>query len=425
MQLEQDGGITVSAQEDALSIYDLDPDDELEADPAPDTALVVQNSPGRPGRPVVDEILYIARNGAGVRARASLSWSPPVADAVAAQYEIRYRDIAGEVWLSGPTVPASQLSAQIDDLPAGTYDFAVRGVSPAGAASAWATTRRLFLGLSALPSAPTGLRLSMLGGNATLLWDRTPDLDVEVGGSFVLRHSPLTSGATWVNGIPVSDSIPGAATQVTIPAQAGTYMLRSRDSTGQLSATVASITTTAPTVVNWTVAATVDEHPSFAGVKSGFGVAAGVMSVDVIGNVASWADFGAVASVAQETGAVASALYTFQNRIDLGSVKTVRILPDVVTDVALHLTTVGARGLPISQWHSFSGVADGDVATATLEWRTTPDDPSGSPTWSDWERLGPTEVSIRAAEFRLRCATHDHAYRLSTDSLGATAYEVT
>lgn len=413
--------ITVTWQEYA-DVYDFAPDEELESDPAPNTALVPIIDPGPPGRPQVEESLFVAREAGGVRARVTLSWAPPEERDIAAVYRVRYRVVGATAWETGPVSP--ELTAEIVDLPPGIYDFAVRGEALTGTTSPWSTTRRQLHGLTARPAVPTGITLSTFAGTATLGWDRSPDLDVRVGGSFVLRHSSLTSGATWADGITIAESIPGNATQCTVPSRTGTYMLRSRDSGGRLCEGKAAISTNDPSVIAWTPIATVNEHPGFTGVKVGCGVDASVLKVDVVGNVSTWADFGAVASVAQESGARPAASYTFQNRIDLGTVQNIRLLASVSPSTVLHLTTIGARGLPISRWDSFGGVVDGDEADARVEIRFTEDDPGASPTWSDWRRADGSELRARAVEGRLVITTVDHAYRWGTSALTLVAYGV-
>lgn len=424
MSIEPGGMLTLHVQEENAAIYALQPDDQPDVPLTTQPESAVAGVPGPPSRPRVTEQLYVARNGAGVRAKAILAWSAPVDRDYAALYRVRYRLEGATRWQDGPVV--GEAEAEIFDISAGVYEFGVRGVSASGLASAWSPTRRAEIyALSARPATPTNLRLSTFLGTANLSWDPAADLDVEIGGAFLLRHSALTAGATWASGVPIGGAIPGNSSAITVASRPGTYMIRARDSTGQLSPSFASISTTSPDVIAFTLLATVTEDPTFLGVKTGCAVATGSLLVNVVGDIDSWADTDTVANWDLETGAIAASSYAFANQYDHGSVAALRVLPAIQTDVTQHLPLWDDRGLPIDEWLDVDGSVDGDEFEARVQFRHTPDDPAGSPTWSEWSQLDGTEISARAMQFRVIMATSDPAYRGQIDALAAKIYGVT
>jgi hypothetical protein len=101
-----------------------------------------------------------------------------------------------------------------------------------------------------------------------------------------------------------------------------------------------------------------------------------------------------------DAGVEAEGYYSFSERVDLGDV--------YVSRISAQMAAIGIDfGEDVFNRTDFFTVDDffgGDSSLwrATIEMRTTNDDPAGSPTWSTWETLAPGDYSARAFEFRLK-----------------------
>lgn len=78
------------------------------------------------------------------------------------------------------------------------------------------------VGLTAPPAAVSGFSVIASSGNAILSWALSPDLDVQINGSIIIRHSSKTTGAVWEDGI-ILEEFPGGAVQGIVPLITGTY----------------------------------------------------------------------------------------------------------------------------------------------------------------------------------------------------------
>jgi hypothetical protein len=111
-------------------------------------------------------------------------------------------------------------------------------------------------------------------GFAVSRWDLSSDLDVKIGGRAIVRHSPLTTGAVWEDGILISGSValpgfPGdTIMSPPLPLKSGTYLLKFRDSTGNYSLNAASFVATEGMITGFTTLVTITEDAAFSGAKT-------------------------------------------------------------------------------------------------------------------------------------------------------------
>jgi hypothetical protein len=110
-----------------------------------------------------------------------------------------------------------------------------------------------------------------------------------------------------------------------------------------------------------------------------------------------------------EGNIVASGIYYFSNSIDLGEKYTSRVRP---TFKVGHKDYVNSFDSASGDFDDREGLFDGgsdqfDKTSAKLQLRHTDDDPSGSPTWSDWQEFIVADISARAMEFRVVLTTTD------------------
>ena len=393
------------------------------SDPTPNTNLPNPLNVGSPGALAISEEIYITRNGAGVKAKAILNWTP-ASDIFVRQYEIQYKLTSDSVYQVAGITSGNQI--EVLDISPGIYDFRIKAINSIGVSSAWtsAAPHEIF-GLSAKPSALTNLTLSAVSSMAMLTWDQSTDLDVRIGGKIEVRHSSLTTGASWADSVSLGSgsSLNGTATFAVLPLVEGTYLVRAVDSSGIKSDTV-SISTDAATALAYTTLSTITESPTFPGVKDD------TIEVDstlrLIGQteIDSWADFDAILNFDIGPGGVdTGGSYLFDTGYDYGSVSRIRLTRKITSVLAQPLDNVDSRSALIDSWADFDGT-DAAAGDCRVFVRHTDDDPAGSPSWSGWELLTVNEYNHRAFEFKAELSVNDPAYNIRVSELSVTASEI-
>lgn len=354
---------------------------------------------------IVSDESVLVRTVTGLQSRIVVSYSFPagstiLADKVQAQWRLSG---LSQAWSSLSDVTASRAgSIAIPDVIDGQrYDVRLRSVSAWGVPSDWAETSHTVEGKSNPPADVSGLALQFSGGRAIVTWDAHPDLDVQVGGAILIRHSRKTSGATWADGADIGGQIAGTATSANLPAISGTYMARAIDGGERLSTGTALVATDAPNLINYNVVQEISEHPAFSGVKTDVTAASGTLKLT-------------------ETSGKAAleGVYEFAGSVDLGGAFLCRVV-GVITAGGYEIgDTIDARLDPIDSWSAFDGSTVDDVS-AQIEIRTTQDDPGGSPVWSAWKTLlTGTEIKLRALQARCRLKTGNQNHNVAVTELG-------
>lgn len=375
----------------------------LVLEPLPTTALAA-SPPAAPRDLTVTESLYLAALGV-VAVHVTVSWLP-VDRAI--HYEITWR--AG---IDNPqTVTVSSPSYDIAPAAPGLYEIAVRAVDAIGRRSPASTLTMSIAGKTAPPADVTGLALAALGGQAHLSFDPPPDLDVVVGGSLRVRHSPWLVNATWEDAVDIGAAIPGSATSAVLPLLSGTYLAKWVDSSGNESHNAVAVSTDAPDVLALNVVESVTEHPTWSGTKNGvaYGPDWGGIKLDSRDTIASRTDPVSDWPRLSVLGGVrASGEYLSATTVDLGAVYTSRLTAMLRVRTLDEADTIAQRADNVTLWPSVVGQAVTD-ATARLYVRTTDDDPAGAPTWSAWQPFMVADWTARAFQFRLalESASPDH-----------------
>jgi len=365
-----------------------------------------------PGIPDVTESKYETTGSAGVKARATMAWIA-VPDAFVVDYLPEYRVAAG-TWVVRPAT--STVTADIDDIAPGSYEFRLRARNAMGVISDYSGTRtKEIIGLTDAPIDVTDFSVVAFAGAATGRWTLTTDLDVKIGGRIFVRWTPLTVAAVWENGVDVGD-FNGDATSGPLPMLTGTYFAKFRDSTEHWSAAAASFVLTAGNITALPSSMTVTEHTSYAGAKSGTVAVDGLLKLDgttlidsLTGLVDSWGYIDSMGGVAT------SGTYDFASVMDFGSVVTRRITPTIQ---ALAFDTgdlVDLRGM-VDEWDS----VDGDVindATAQLLAAISTDAVS----YGAWFPMPSGDVTCRAIKYRLALASGAATHNIQISELSVTA----
>lgn len=391
-------GVDLTLRETASTVYDWSSSEETAVDPAPDTDLPNPFAVAPPGTPSVVETLYETTGSAGVKSRATMSWlaSP---DAQAVNYQPEYRLAAATTWTVLPLVRG--LSVDIEDLAAGTYRFRVRAINRIGAASQYSIeTAAEIYGLTAAPSDVTGFSVIKTSGVGIAQWTVHPDLDVQINGAIVIRHSPLTSGATWVDGV-IVEEFPGGLISGIVPLITGTYMAKARDSSGNYSATMVDFVATEGMITGFTTADTVTEHTGFTGTKTNVVLDGGLGGIQL------------------DTGDL-TGTYEFANVLDATTVATRRFESDITAQSYDDSVNIDSIAELIDTWGPIDGgeVNDCDV---TLYAATTDDDPAGTPTWGSWTPFFVADFTCRGAKFKLDFVRVDPNHNIVVTELSVAA----
>lgn len=415
------GPIVLSLQEESSASYDWNSGEATAVDAAPDTNLPDPFTVIPPGALTITEGLYVTRDGAGVKAQANLSWiaSP---DAFLKAYQPDYKLRSSDVWTK--LAQTTDTSATILDIVPGEYDFRVKAINSLGVTSQDAATASAQIaGLSTPPLEPQNLTISTIGGLAILRWDHPLDLDVLHGGKVVIRHSPDET-AGWTQSTSIGNALPGFSTVAVLPLKPGVYLAKTVDSSGNESVAAASAVTSQATSLAFANVTSLTEDPAFSGAKTGCVVdGSSNLTLSVGAEFDTIPDLDAVPNLDFFGGVASSGTYLFSGGIDLGSVMNVRITSHVLAQVVNQLDMIDTRTNPIDDWALFDG-EEAASADAVLYVRSTPDNPSGSPTWKAWNRLDSGEFHDRAFEFKLELTSQDPAYNILISQLSATIDEV-
>lgn len=292
-----------------------------------------------------------------------------------------------------------------------TFDFRIRFSVNGRQPGAWAYFNgHRVVGKSTVPDGLNGMTLSVFGGQAYIRWNQPSELDVLFGGQVRFRHSDAFTGVTWSNSVSIGDAANARGLLATLPLKPGTYLARVYDIDNNGSNEISMITTKQASIHPFGSLGTIDEDPTFAGVKDDVIVSGGFLQID---------DDGA-------GGILTSGIYDFDNEFDFGSVTKVRLTVRIGAEVTLTGTTIDDRSEPIDSWDDFDGTADtsGNGDCKVYE-RHTDDDPATSGAeWSEWQRLDSAEFEARGFQFQARLTSDDIAYNILISDLGINADEI-
>jgi hypothetical protein len=241
------------------------------------------------------------------------------------------------------------------------------------------------------------------------------DLDVRQGGFIAIRHSPATSGASWDTALSIGEALPANSMAAWLPLKTGTYLAKFIDASGNYSPTAASFVQTQSSVHTFTpvLAARRSRIPDFLGTKTNCFVIGGALQLAGGGDFDAVPDFDAIANLDYLGGAtVMSATYEYDAAMDLGSVKKVRLTNTVESQVFNIFDLFDNRAADLDSWPDFDGAVSGDEADSILQVAATQDDPAGTPTWTDWQRLESATFEARGFKFRRLMTTTDPSFAI-------------
>lgn len=293
------------------------------------------------------------------------------------------------------------------------YTIRARAISGIGVRSAWHTVTHQVVGKTAPPSDVTGLTGNLVGNQYILTWDAVPDLDLSY---YRIRFASADGDQDYSNSVSLVPKVARPSTSAVVPARNGTYFVKAVDKLGLASENPATIVLSSnmDAVEQLNSVQTIQEHPDFVGSFDG------VVELDEQDRLVlnTTILFDSVTGLFDDaeglfdggTGGVDNeGFYYFDDTVDLGDTFISRVTANVayvrLDYVVLFDSTTGL-------FDSRSGYFDGDVnafddCDVQIQVRTTDDDPSGTPTWTEWQTFAVSDVKARAMQFRAKLTTTD------------------
>lgn len=294
-----------------------------------------------------------------------------------------------------------------------TYSIRARAISRIGVKSDWTTVTHQVVGKTAPPSDVTGLTGNLVGNQYILTWDAVPDLDLSY---YRIRFASADGDQDYSNSVSLVPKVARPSTSAVVPARNGTYFVKAVDKLGLASENPATIVLSSnmDAVEQLNSVQTIQEHPDFVGSFDG------VVELDEQDRLVlnTTILFDSVAGLFDDaeglfdggTGGVDNeGFYYFDDTVDLGDTFISRVTANVayvrLDYVVLFDSTTGL-------FDSRSGYFDGDVnafddCDVQIQVRTTDDDPSVAPTWSEWSTFAVSDIKARAMQFRAKMTTTD------------------
>lgn len=268
------------------------------------------------------------------------------------------------------------------------------------------------VGRTAPPEDLQNLSISVVSGQALLRWDLPADLDVQVGGWIMFRHSPLDEDtAFWPNTTTIAQAVVGDQTHAFLPLLPGTYFGRPYDADGRGAITPVKVTTKQASVLAFSPIGVVQEDPTFTGEKTN-------CHVFEDGLVLDSDDFDSVADTDlladwDVNGQIASfGLYKFAAGIDFGTVTRARVTSHLYINAINEFDFIDDRFANIDSWEDIDGTTAANV-DASIYGKMTDDDPAATPTWGNFVRIDGIEIENRAiGQMECRMYTNDTAFNV-------------
>lgn len=404
--------------------------------------------PAAPKNLGYQEVIY--ENNSRALVKIVLSWQPVVG---INNYRVRWRQQNGN-W-SQETVPRPDY--EILDTEPDIYQVEVYSVNPAFLRSTQPALLTInAAGKTASPVNVTGVNLVPIDeASAILSWNRSTELDVLLGGKVLIRHSKAMTGALWERSQQIVAAAAGSQTQKQVPLLEGTYLLKFEDDTGNRSVTATTAVVDLPEPQPRLLVksyAEDQETPPFSGNVTGMfysaeldgliissGLNVDDMAPDVVPGSplidengdpildengdpilaeADPGDWDSLDSIDSVGGVNPSGEYEFGSTWDMGTVFDVNMRRRFTTRPYLPAALWDDKVGDIDDWPEIDeGNLDG--VNATLYVRSTPDNPGGSPTWTDWREFSNAIIRGRAFQFKVVATSTDPNQNIVIDELGA------
>jgi len=388
-------GVDLLLKETSASVYDWNAEETTFA--LDNTTLFDAKTVASPGLTVTDELRIVNEEAVSVLLAEVSSSNNAVS-----QFEVQAKKSTDANFVTmgkGGTGRYELLSVE-DGV---VYDVRSRAINALNVRSSFTTQSHQVVGKTLPPADVTNFQVNIIGTEAHLSWTPVADLDLS---HYIIRHSPLTSGAIFSNAITLIDKVSRPANTITVPAMTGTYFVRSVDKIGLASANATSNVTLIDDLKGLNLVATSTQHPNFTGSKTDVVDIGSALILDTTNQFDSVSgNFDdALGSFDGGAGSVkSSGTYDFDTFIDVGAVYTSRISARVISERVDYVNTFDDAS---GNFDDREGQFDGDVSTfgdvnVELQIARTRDDPSsGSPTYTAFQKFNVGDYIGRGFKFR-------------------------
>jgi predicted phage tail protein len=392
---------SIVEEADGLSITALahNPDKYAEVEQglilAPRVISSLSIVPAAPNNLAASEILY--EENADINVLVTLSWSPVDR---ATGYQVSYK-VDDRNFINLPVTSAT--SIDIRNAVEGIYTFKVFAINSIGKRSLPTELTTQIYGKTLPPANVTNFAVNIIGTQAYLSWTPVPDLDLAY---YRIRHSRLTSGATYSDAIDIIDKVARPANTAVVPAMTGTYFIKAYDKLDFSSILATESVAIINDISGLNVIETITESPDYLGEKiechptdEGLVLDTAIDFDDVEGlfdDVEGLFDGGGGTTSTEGT-------YFFENYLDLGNIYTSRITAIVDVGRVDYVNTFDSKeGLFDSAVGEFDGDPDDFDDTNVELWvSTTDDDPNSSPAiWSAYRKFFVGDYKARGFRFK-------------------------
>ena len=392
---------SIVEEADGLSITALahNPDKYAEVEQglilAPRVISSLSIVPAAPNNLAASEILY--EENADINVLVTLSWSPVDR---ATGYQVSYK-VDDRNFINLPVTSAT--SIDIRNAVEGIYTFKVFAINSIGKRSLPTELTTQIYGKTLPPANVTNFAVNIIGTQAYLSWTPVADLDLAY---YRIRHSRLTSGATYSDAIDIIDKVARPANTAVVPAMTGTYFIKAYDKLDYSSLLATESVAIINDISGLNVIETITESPDYLGEKiechptdEGLVLDTAIDFDDVEGlfdDVEGLFDGGGGTTSTEGT-------YFFENYLDLGNIYTSRITAIVDVGRVDYVNTFDSReDLFDSAVGEFDGDPDDFDDTNVELWvSTTDDDPNSSPAiWSAYRKFFVGDYKARGFRFK-------------------------
>jgi len=351
--------------------------------------------PDAPNNLAVTETLY--EQGADVNVLVTLSWSPVDR---ATSYQVSYK-VDDRNFVNLPVTQST--SVDIRNAIDGIYTFKVFALNSLNKRSIPSELTSTIYGKTLPPADVTGFAINIVGSQAYLSWNAVGDLDLS---HYRIRHSRLTTGATYSDSIDLIYKVARPAVTAVAPAMTGTYFIKAYDKLDNSSINPAQSVAIINDITGLNVVETITESPAFLGQKVECSVSDDGLILDTsIDFDSATGLFDSVIGDFDGGGGTTSTegTYYFENYLDVGNVYTSRITAYIEVGRIDYVNTFDAKE---GTFDESLGEFDGDVDTfddtnVELWVSTTENDPNSSPAlWTDWRRFFVGDYKARGFKFK-------------------------
>lgn len=323
---------------------------------------------------------------------------------------------------------------EILDAAADTYYLRVFSLNAVRSPSSVAAELTItVVGKTALPTDVSGLSLVAIDESSAILsWDRATDLDVLLGGKVLIRHNKELTGAIWTESQEIVVAASGNQTQKQVPLLEGTYLVKFEDDGGRRSASATAVVVDLPTpqprLLVQTYAEETETPPFQGNYTNMFYVddlleAGGVSGIIIsngfpIDDLAPDGNWDGLPSIDSAGGILPEGEYEFASTYSFPGVFDANLRRRLATIPYIPGDFWDDHAELIDTWDLIDGDG-GERVNALTYVRSTQDDPSGTPTWSDWHEFSNAIVRGRGFQFKTIATSTDEAQNIIVTELGA------